>query len=133
MRMRIPEKTFDRIVKRAVSAIPEEIRKHLNNVVISVLPRPTPEMRREMRLRPNDEVLGLFRARVDRALRYRAPGVPRHDIPVPGALEEMAETVEALEEQIGITVVHEVAHYIGMSEERLPSWGMADFRKVCPE
>jgi predicted Zn-dependent protease with MMP-like domain len=40
-----------------------------------------------------------------------------------GPLEEMAETVEELEEQIEITVVHEVAHYIGMDEERLAELG----------
>ena len=40
-----------------------------------------------------------------------------------GPLEEMCETVEELEEQIEITVVHEVAHYIGMDEERLAELG----------
>ena len=38
-------------------------------------------------------------------------------------LEEMCETIEELEEQIEITVVHEVAHYIGMDEERLAELG----------
>ena len=58
--MRVSEKTFDGIVKRAVMAASEEIRKHLDNLVISVLPRPSPEMRREMGLGPGDELLGLF-------------------------------------------------------------------------
>ena len=31
--------------------------------------------------------------------------------------------MEELEEQIEITVVHEVAHYIGMDEERLAELG----------
>ncbi len=38
-------------------------------------------------------------------------------------LEEMCSTREELEEEIEITVVHEVAHYIGMTEERLEELG----------
>ena len=38
-------------------------------------------------------------------------------------LEEMCSTREELEEEIEITVVHEVAHYVGMTEERLEELG----------
>jgi predicted Zn-dependent protease with MMP-like domain len=32
-------------------------------------------------------------------------------------------TIEELEEQIEITVVHEIAHFLGISEERLAELG----------
>ena len=38
-------------------------------------------------------------------------------------LEEMCETIQELEEEIEITVVHEVAHFVGISEERLEELG----------
>jgi len=38
-------------------------------------------------------------------------------------LEAMCETVEELEEEIELTVVHEIAHYFGISEERLEELG----------
>jgi predicted Zn-dependent protease with MMP-like domain len=38
-------------------------------------------------------------------------------------LEEMCETLDELEEEIEITVVHEVAHFIGMTEEELYELG----------
>ena len=38
-------------------------------------------------------------------------------------IEEMCNTIEELEREIEITVVHEVAHYLGMSEERLVELG----------
>ena len=38
-------------------------------------------------------------------------------------LEEACDTSEELEEEIEITVVHEVAHFVGMSEERLAELG----------
>ncbi len=122
--MKIPEKRFDGIVKRAVSAIPEEIRTHLDNIVISVLPRPSRAMRKEMGLRPGDEVLGLFQgvALIERSV-TAPPLYPDTIFLFQEPLEEMCETVEELEEQIEITVVHEVAHYIGMDEERLAELG----------
>ncbi len=122
--MKVSEKRFDRIVKRAVSAIPEEIRKHLDNLVISVLPGPSREMRKEMGLRPDDELLGLFHgvALTERSI-TSPPLYPDTIFLFQGPLEEMCETVEQLEEQIEITVVHEVAHYIGMDEERLAELG----------
>jgi predicted Zn-dependent protease with MMP-like domain len=122
--MKVPEKRFDEIVKRAVARIPEEIRKHLDNLVISVLPRPSREMRKEMGLRPNDEMLGLFQgvALIERSV-TSPPLYPDTIFLFQGPLEDMCETVEELEEQIEITVVHEVAHYIGMDEERLAELG----------
>ena len=38
-------------------------------------------------------------------------------------LEEMCQTLDELEEEIEITVVHEVAHFIGMTEEELAELG----------
>jgi predicted Zn-dependent protease with MMP-like domain len=81
-------------------------------------------MRKEMGLRPGDELLGLFRgvALIERSI-TAPPLYPDTIFLFQGPLEEMAETVEELEEQIEITVVHEVAHYIGMDEERLAELG----------
>ena len=89
--MKVPEKRFDGIVKRAVARIPEEIRKHLDNLVISVLPRPSREMRKEMGLRPNDEVLGLFQgvALIERSV-TAPPLYPDTIFLFQGPLEEMA-------------------------------------------
>jgi predicted Zn-dependent protease with MMP-like domain len=38
-------------------------------------------------------------------------------------LEEMCETIEELEREIEITVVHEVAHFLGIEEDRLDELG----------
>lgn len=38
-------------------------------------------------------------------------------------LEQMCATREELEEEIEVTVVHEVAHFVGMTEERLAELG----------
>ena len=81
-------------------------------------------MRNDMGLRPGGRGTGPLSGRpIDRALRYLAPAYPDTIFLFQGPLEEMCETVEELEEQIEITVVHEVAHYIGMDEGRLAELG----------
>ena len=122
--MRVSEKTFDKIVKRALSRLPDEIRRHLHNLVISVLPRPSRAMRKEVGFRPGDELLGLFQGvpLIERSI-TSPPLYPDTIFLFQEPLEETADTIEELEEQIAITVVHEVAHYIGMDEKRLAELG----------
>lgn len=38
-------------------------------------------------------------------------------------LESISRNLEELEEEIEVTVVHEIAHYLGMTEERLAELG----------
>jgi predicted Zn-dependent protease with MMP-like domain len=122
--MKVSDKEFDRIVKRAIRRIPEELRRHIDNVLISVRKRPSEEMLEEMEVPPGEELLGFF------------SGVPLVDQSVTDPplysdtififqepLEAMCETVEELEEEIELTVVHEIAHYFGISEERLEELG----------
>ncbi|MGA3174278.1 MAG: metallopeptidase family protein [Syntrophorhabdales bacterium] len=118
------EKAFDRIVKRAVSRIPEEIRQHLDNIVISVKRKPSRRMLMDVGLEQADDLLGLFQGvpLIERS--FTAPPLfPDTILLFQEPLEKACETVEELEEQIEITVVHEVAHYIGIGEERLAELG----------
>jgi predicted Zn-dependent protease with MMP-like domain len=122
--MKLSDKDFDRIVKRAIRRIPEELRKHLDNVLISVRKRASREMLEEMEVPPGEELLGFF------------SGIPLVDQSVTDPplysdtififqepLEAMCRTVEELEQEIELTVVHEIAHYFGISEERLGELG----------
>ena len=122
--MKLIEKDFDRMVKRAIRRIPEELRQHLDNVLISVRKRPSEEMLEEMDVPAGETLLGFF------------SGVPLVEQSVTDPplysdtififqepLEEMCETVEELEQEIELTVVHEIAHYFGISEERLEELG----------
>ena len=58
--MKVSDKEFDRIVTRAIRRIPEELRQHLDNVLISVRKRPSEEMLGEMEVPPGEELLGFF-------------------------------------------------------------------------
>ena len=58
--MKVSEKAFDRIVKTAIGRIPEEIRRHLDNLVITVRKEPSADVAREMGIDAGEDLLGLF-------------------------------------------------------------------------
>jgi predicted Zn-dependent protease with MMP-like domain len=122
--MRLSEKDFDTIVKKAIRSIPEEIQQYLDNIVISVKKRPSNKMLQEMGLPPEEPLLGIYDgvSLMDRSV-TSPPLFPDSIILFQEPLEEMCETIRELEEEIEITVVHEIAHFVGISEERLEELG----------
>jgi predicted Zn-dependent protease with MMP-like domain len=122
--VRLTEAQFDRVVARAIQRIPLEIRRYLDNIVITVKKRPSASMMREMGMHPDDYPLGLFQGvpLIERSA-TTPPLYPDMIYLFQEPLEEMCDTREELEEEIEVTVVHEVAHYIGMTEERLAELG----------
>jgi predicted Zn-dependent protease with MMP-like domain len=123
-RMKLSNPEFDRIVKRAIRRIPEEIRQHLDNILITVQKRPAPDMLAEMGYPPDEPLLGVYwGVPLNERTVAEPPLYPDTIYIFKQPLEEMCVTHEELEEEIEITVAHEVAHYLGMSEERLAELG----------
>ena len=124
--MKLTEEEFDSIAKRAIRHVPTEIRQHLDNMVISVRKRPSRRMLRELGVPPGETLFGIFEGipLIERSV-TEPPLYPDTILIFQEPLEEMCDTVEQLEEEIAITVVHEVAHFVGMSEERLAELGYA--------
>ncbi|OPY69233.1 MAG: Possibl zinc metallo-peptidase [Syntrophorhabdaceae bacterium PtaU1.Bin034] len=122
--MKISEKEFDRIVKRALRNIPGEIREHLDNLIITVRRRPSRAMLKELGIERAEELLGLFQGvpLIERSI-TAPPLFPDTIFLFQDPLQEMCGTDEELEEQIRITIVHEVAHFLGMDEARLAELG----------
>ncbi|MGD0233742.1 MAG: metallopeptidase family protein [Syntrophorhabdales bacterium] len=122
--MKLSEEEFDRIVKRALRRVPAEIRQHLKNIVISVRKRPSMKMLREMDIPSGEDIFGIFEGvpLIERSV-TSPPLFPDTILLFQEPLEAACETDEEIEEEIEITVVHEVAHFLGMSEERLAELG----------
>lgn len=122
--MRLSEKEFDRIVKKAVRRIPMEIRQHLKNLVISVRKQPSKTMVEEVGLPPGEVLFGLFQGvPLSERSATSPPLFPDTIFLFQGPIEQSCENIEELEEEVEITLVHEVAHFVGMSEERLEELG----------
>lgn len=122
--LKISEKEFSRIAARALDRIPGEIMEHVRNVAVMVEDRPDPELLDLMDLPPGEPLLGV----------YSGTALPEQSITWPAIypdtiilfrlpLLEMCRDVEELEFEIEITIVHEIAHYFGITEERLIELG----------
>lgn len=122
--MRLSDKEFDEVVKRAIDSLPYDIREHLENVVITVKKRPSPEMKRRLGIPPEEELLGFFYGPSRAGQSVFSPlEYPNTIFIFQRPLEEMCETKEQLKREIRITVLHEIAHYLGIGEERLEDLG----------
>jgi len=122
--LKLSEEEFDRIVRMALDRIPADLSRYLDNLIISVRKRPSRKMLREMNLEVGDALFGLFDGvpLTERSV-TSPPLFPDSILLFQEPLEAACETLEQLEEEIEVTIVHEVAHFVGMSEERLTELG----------
>jgi len=122
--MKLSTREFDRAVQSAINRIPEEIREHLANVTITVQKRPSREMLAELGMTEDDPPLGLYEGAslLERSI-LEPPLYPDTIFIFQEPLEQMCDSREELEREIEITVVHEVAHFLGIEEERLTELG----------
>jgi len=122
--MKLSQEEFDRIVKKSIKRIPREIRRHLENILIAVQKRPSRALLQEMGLFPHETLLGIYRGvSLEKRSVTSPPLYPDTIFLFQEPLEEMCDTIEEMEKQIEKTVVHEIAHYFGISEERLAELG----------
>ncbi len=122
--MRLGSREFDGVVRRAIARIPDEIRAHLDNILITVQKRPSREMIAALGLAPDDPPFGVYTG-VSLAERseFNPPLYPDTIFIFQEPLEEACRSIAELEEEIEITVVHEIAHFLGMTEEELIDLG----------
>ena len=124
MKVKLNNHEFDRIVERAIHRIPAEIRGHLDNIVISVQDRPSKDLLEELGFPADEPLLGIFQGVPLPEKSFMEPSpFPDSILLFQQPLMEMCGTVEEIEEEIEITVAHEIAHYLGFSEEQLASLG----------
>lgn len=113
----VPRRVFEALVAEALDSIPEELARQMDNVAVIVEDWP-PE---------GEQLLGLYEGV---ALTERSPftygGVLPDRITIyRGPLCALAEDEDDLAEEVYTTVVHEVAHLFGISDERLHELGWA--------
>lgn len=112
---RLSASEFEAAVDQALGGIPAQLLAELRNVAIFVEDEGPPG---------EEELLGVFDGI---PLTERADSAP-WELPdritlFQGPLERMSDSREELLEQIMVTVVHEIAHYFGISDERLHELG----------
>ena len=117
---------FDQALEEAVESLPEPIRGYLANVAIAVedLPADDDLLASDPPLSPS--ILGIFRGS---SLGHKESMDPWSHFPssivlYQGNLQRFARGRKELVEQIGITLIHEVGHFLGLDEEQLWERGL---------
>jgi predicted Zn-dependent protease with MMP-like domain len=115
--------TFEQLVADALDQIPESLGRLMENVVVMVQDWPTPEQLAGRR----GTLLGLYQG-ID--LTRRSPlsyaGVMPDRITIfRGPISRLARTEAELVALVSTTVIHEVAHHFGISDQRLSELGWA--------
>jgi predicted Zn-dependent protease with MMP-like domain len=111
---------FQRLAVEAVALIPKRFRREMKNLAVVVEDEPTAELLEEMEIEPPDSLYGLYQGTPlpertwafgnnlpDRITLYQRP------------IEEDCEDEDEIRAVIGETLIHEVGHYFGLSEEEI--------------
>ncbi len=111
---------FRALVAEAIDSIPPRFAQHVRNVAIVIEDLPSAELLAEMEIAPPDTLLGLYQGTPlperhwdhgndlpDRVLLFQQP------------IEEDAEDDDDVVGVIGETLIHELGHYFGLSEDEI--------------
>ena len=112
---------FQRLVHEAVTLIPKRFRREMKNLALVVEDEPSGDLLAEMEIEPPDSLYGLYQgvplpertwgfgnALPDRITIFQRP-----------IEEECDGDEDEVRAVIGETLIHEVGHYFGMSEEEI--------------
>lgn len=118
--MRVNLEEFEALVERAMDRLPDEFAGLIDNVAIVVEEEPEPELMLEMGMDDGDELLGLYRGvpLVERESSWAAPPdqVVLYRLPLLRICHGRRELIREIRD----TLVHELGHYFGLSDEEMP-------------
>ena len=122
-------KFFDDHVEAVLEELPRAIHILLETVPIHVEDRPSRETRRQMELHANEDLYGLYTGvplterHVDGSHLPDVVTIYRESLMEDAMDEDGMLDEDELREQIRITILHELAHHHGFSEEELEELG----------
>ncbi len=124
MPLRISPETFDELVVQALESLPDEIRDKLDNVAVMVEDYPTQAQLRAGGVGRGMLLFGLYEGV---PLTGRTSG---YNMVMPDRITLFREPIlmacrsmEEVRKTIAHTVLHEIAHHFGISDERLREIG----------
>ena len=111
---------FEQLVAEALKLIPRRFQREMKNLALVVESEPAAELLAEMEIEPPDSLYGLYQgtplpertwgfgnALPDRITIFQRP------------IEEDCDDEDEIRAVIGETLIHEVGHYFGLSEEEI--------------
>src|SRR6188474_1568616 len=115
---------FEDLVEVALAAIPEPFASALDEVAVVIADEPTSDQLRENDLEPDDTLYGLYEGvpRTEWGADWAA--VPNRITLFRLPLEEDFADPDDLADEVWVTVIHELAHHLGIDDERLEELGV---------
>jgi predicted Zn-dependent protease with MMP-like domain len=111
---------FRHLVAEALETIPQRFRDAMQNIAIVIEDEPTPEQMAEVDIEPPDTLLGLYQGTPLTERQWAHGNVLPDKITLfQGPIEDASEDEDDLIVAIGETLIHEVGHYFGLSEEEI--------------
>jgi predicted Zn-dependent protease with MMP-like domain len=111
---------FRQLVSEAIDTIPLRFRRELTNLAIVVEDQPSPDLLEEMEIEPPDTLFGLYQGTPLTERRWDHGNVlPDRIALYQEPIEEVSETEDEVVTEIGETLIHEIGHYFGLSEEEI--------------
>ena len=123
-RRRSRHQPFEWLVEQALADIPEPFASALDEVAIVIDDEPTPDQRRENQLEGDDTLYGLYEGvpRTEWGADWAA--TPNRIILFRLPLEEDFPDPDDLADEVWATVIHELAHHLGIDDDRLHELGV---------
>ncbi|OGH17487.1 MAG: hypothetical protein A3C97_00430 [Candidatus Levybacteria bacterium RIFCSPHIGHO2_02_FULL_37_11] len=113
------EERFRKLVAEAIDSLPEEFAKRLNNVSVVVEDDPSPKLLKSLKLPAWALLFGLYQG-VPQTRRGFYSGVLPDKITIfKNPIQRVSKTEEEIKAQVRTTVIHEIGHHFGLSEEDL--------------
>ncbi len=116
MSYEVTEDEFAEMVERAIERVPEQFMGQIENLMFAIEQTPP---------RGEGNLLGRYMGLPLTERGYYAGLVPDVISIYQQPLQRTVSTREELEEQVYVTVVHEIGHYFGLEDDRLEelNWG----------
>jgi predicted Zn-dependent protease with MMP-like domain len=116
----VQRSAFEKLVADALAGLPHRFRGAMKNLAIIVEDEPSAALLHEMEIEPPDTLLGLYQGTplTERGWDY-GNTLPDRILIFQGPHERDAGDEEDLVVSIGETLIHEIGHYFGLSEEEI--------------
>lgn len=124
MPIKISAKKFESLVVQALEELPAFFKDRLQNIEVLIADRPTEEELEEAGLGSDELLLGLYQGipLTERTSDYSLV-LPDTITLYRECIAEVCDTPEEIMREVQQTVKHEIAHYFGISDERLQELG----------
>jgi predicted Zn-dependent protease with MMP-like domain len=111
---------FRALVEEAIDTIPRRFAREVRNLAIVIEDEPPPALLDEMEIEPPDSLYGLYQGTplTERTWGY-GNTLPDRITLFQKPIEEDCEDEDEVRAVIGETLIHEVGHYFGLSEEEI--------------